>query len=297
VVPTGSGGKVGCADKLTVAPVPVPLKVTVCGLLPALSVNERLPETVPTPVGVKVTATMHDPDAATGFEVEQVIPELAIAKGPVMAIAVKLRLELPVLVTVIVCAGLLVPTGSEGKVGGADKLTAAPVPVPVRLTLCGLVKALSVIVKVALRAPIALGVKVTLIAQVVPAAKLEPQVFVSWKSPEFVPVTPMLEMARLRLPGFESVADCAMLIIPTCSAVNVSPPGEALADANGENTSSFSLARIAHAVAARPTLSAIHWKGVLRHCWIGGNVSPPSIVLATRPSASPKGAEFCACAI
>ena len=96
------------ADSLTA--IPVPVRLMVCGLPGALSVNERLPEAVPAAVGVKVTATVQDPDAATGFDVEQVVPEAAIAKGPVTPIAVKLRLALPVLVTITGCELLVVPT-------------------------------------------------------------------------------------------------------------------------------------------------------------------------------------------
>ena len=53
--------------------------------------NLRLPEAAPPAVGVKVIATVQEPDAATEFEVEQVVPDVAIAKGPVTPIAVKVR--------------------------------------------------------------------------------------------------------------------------------------------------------------------------------------------------------------
>ena len=103
---------------------PVALKVRGCGLPFALSVNDKLPEAAPPAVGVKVIATPQVPDGTTGFVVEQVVPEATMAKGPVTAIgAAKVRLALPVFVTVTVCAGLVVPTGSDGKVGGADRLT------------------------------------------------------------------------------------------------------------------------------------------------------------------------------
>jgi len=86
-------------------------------------------------VGVKVNSTVQVPDAATGLEVEQVVPEVATAKGPVVVIPVKVRLAFPLLVTVTGCAGLVVPKDSDGNVGAAGKLTAAPVPVPVKLRL------------------------------------------------------------------------------------------------------------------------------------------------------------------
>ena len=81
-------------------------------------------------------------------------------------------------------------------------------PVPLKLTLCGLPEALSVIVTLALRAPLAEGVKVTLIVQLDPAVSvlgLIGQVFVWAKSPAFVPVKPILLMVKAAVPLFLSV--------------------------------------------------------------------------------------------
>ena len=75
-----------------------------------MSLNERLPAAAPAAVGVNVTATVQVPAAATGFDVEQVVPEVAMAKEPVTAIAVNVRLPLPVLVKVTVWELLVVPT-------------------------------------------------------------------------------------------------------------------------------------------------------------------------------------------
>jgi hypothetical protein len=49
---------------------------------------------------------------------------------------------------------------------------------PLKLTVCGLPLALSVMASDALRVPVAVGVNVTLIAQLDPATTLLPQVFV-----------------------------------------------------------------------------------------------------------------------
>jgi hypothetical protein len=89
---------------------PVPLSATLCGLPGASSRNDRLPEAAPLPLGVNVTATVQVPDAATGVEGEQVVPEVAMAYGPETASAVKVRLPLPELVSVAVCELLVVPT-------------------------------------------------------------------------------------------------------------------------------------------------------------------------------------------
>jgi hypothetical protein len=57
-----------------------------------------------------------------------------------------------------------------------ERLTAGAVPVPERLTACGLPLALSVMLTEAARLPLAKGVKVTLIVQLPPAATELPQV-------------------------------------------------------------------------------------------------------------------------
>ena len=58
------------------------------------------------------------------------------------------------------------------------RLTTGAVPVPVRLTVCGLPMALSAIVTEAVRVPAVVGVNVTLIVQLPPAATELPHVLV-----------------------------------------------------------------------------------------------------------------------
>jgi hypothetical protein len=57
-----------------------------------------------------------------------------------------------------------------------DKVTAGAVPVPVRAAVWGLFAALSVMVTLADLAPVAVGLNVTLMEQLAPAATLAPQV-------------------------------------------------------------------------------------------------------------------------
>ena len=85
------------------------------------------------------------------------------------------------------------------------RLTPGAVPVPERLAVCGLPLALSVTVKDAERAPVALGVNVTLIVQLELAASDVPQLLVCSKSPLLVPVTAMLEILNAVPPEFVSV--------------------------------------------------------------------------------------------
>ena len=85
------------------------------------------------------------------------------------------------LLSVIACAALVVATVCAANVrlvglSAAEGPTATPVPV--RLAVCGLPVALSVTVTVPVREPAAVGVKVTLIEQLPPAATEAPQVLV-----------------------------------------------------------------------------------------------------------------------
>jgi hypothetical protein len=77
-----------------------------------------------------------------------------------------------------------------------ESRTAVPVPVPLRLTVWGLLKALSTRETVAVRIPRAVGVKVTLIWQEALAASELPQFWLKLKSPLFAPVSEMLLMLR-----------------------------------------------------------------------------------------------------
>ena len=94
--------------------------------------------------------------------------------------------------------------------------------------------ALSVTAKVALREPVAVGVKVTLMVQVPLAAKVEGlrgQLLVCPKSPGLVPVKPMLVMVSAAPLGFESVTAWAALVAPTFWFPKVSEVGERLGGA------------------------------------------------------------------
>jgi hypothetical protein len=72
-----------------------------------------------------------------------------------------------------------------------------------------------VIVNVAIRWPVAPGVKVTVREQFDPAATDPPQVFVSPKSPAFVPVMAILVTASGPVPPFISVIAGFVTIVPT----------------------------------------------------------------------------------
>jgi hypothetical protein len=97
----------------------------------------------------------------------------------------------------------------------AVKLTVGLLPVPVRLTVCGLPAALSEMVTVAVRLPAAAGVNVTLIVQFSSAGSELPQVEVSANSAALAPVTAMLVKSKVPLPLFVRVTVWAAELVPT----------------------------------------------------------------------------------
>ena len=77
---------------------------------------------------------------------------------------------------------------------------------------------MSVIVTLALRLPPAVGVKVTLMVQLAPAAsvlELLGQVLVWEKSPLLVPLRPILLIVKAPVPLLVSVTVWAALVVPT----------------------------------------------------------------------------------
>ncbi len=78
-------------------------------------------------------------------------------------------------------------------------------PVPERLAVCGLFVALSVTANVALRVPVAAGVKVTLMVQLEFAASETPQLLVWAKLVVFGPLMAMLLMLNATLCELVSV--------------------------------------------------------------------------------------------
>lgn len=96
------------------------------------------------------------------------------------------------------------------------KDTAIVGPAPVRLTDCGEPVALSVMDSVPVRVPSTVGLNVTAIVQLAPAAAVVPQLFDWAKSP----VAAMDVTARDAWPEFVRVIVCAGLVVPIASAVN-----------------------------------------------------------------------------
>jgi hypothetical protein len=85
--------------------------------------------------------------------------------------------------------------------------------VPVKVAVCGLLLALSVTVRVAVRVPETAGEKVTLILQLVPAASEVPQLSLSVNSPLGAILMPLIERAVELV--LISLRRCRALLVPT----------------------------------------------------------------------------------
>jgi hypothetical protein len=187
---------------------PVPLRATLCGLSPALSVTVRLADRAPEFAGAKETLTVQELPAPS--EVGQAfVWEKSPGLVPVNPMVLIASAPVPLFVSVTDCAALVVPVVWLPKVrlDGLSE-TEGAVPLPERLTVCGLPEALSATEIEALRGPGAPGANVTLIVQLAPAAsvlELSGQVLVWPKSALFVPVTPILVMVIGAFPLLERV--------------------------------------------------------------------------------------------
>jgi hypothetical protein len=118
------------------------------------------------------------------------------------------------LVSLTVCAAPVVPTSWLAKLNANGDTVTGAEPVPLRLTVCGLLAALSVNVSVPLRVPSVVGEKVTLIEHVAPAAMLAPQLLPAMAKS---PVVVMLEKLRLLALWFVRETDLALLVFPTAN--------------------------------------------------------------------------------
>jgi hypothetical protein len=173
------------ADRTANAPAPVLVSVadkrTCCGLPPPLSFTDTAPLKVPRDDDLKVTVMMQDPPA---FTVDPQVLVWEKVLEPVIAMLLMMSVVLAVLVSVVFWGGGGQLLGSlwqwNFRLVGFSVTT---VPVPLRATFWGLPGALSLIDKVPERVPGCVGLKVTLMVQLVPAARLEPQVFAWLKSP------------------------------------------------------------------------------------------------------------------
>jgi len=158
--------------------VPVPVRLAVSGLPLELSETVRLAVRIPIADGENNTTIVQL--APTARELPQLLFCVkSVEFAPVTATPEMLSATLPVLLKVIVRPVLIMATGWLKKFTLlGDRLAPAELIVPLRLTVCGLPAAPSMMEMVAVRVPAAVGVNTTLIAQLAPAPTLDPQLLV-----------------------------------------------------------------------------------------------------------------------
>ena len=188
-----------------------------CGELVALSVMVTDAATEPIAVGAKC------PWMVQLAPIARLVPQLLAntnedASVPVTATLVIINAAVPVLVMITDWDPLDVPTVVEGyerlvaeSVTGPDGGT----PVPLKVIDCGDVPALSVMVKAAFNAPVAVGAKCPWIVQLALAGRLVPHVLPNTNEEAFAPVTAMLLIDNAAIPLLVSVTDCDPLDVPS----------------------------------------------------------------------------------
>lgn len=220
VLPAATDGFAGViAIEVNPAVDPVPLRLVVCGLLPALSVTVSVPVRVPTTVGVNVTLIVHFALLATA------VPQVLVcAKSPVTLTLSIVNAAVILFVNVTVVGLLVVPTVRLLNVTVAGDSVTACTPVPLRLTVCGLLLALSVMVTAPVAAPVVVGENVTEIVHFLPAFSELPHVFVSAK----LPLTAMLVMVRVAEPELVRITFFAALVVFTTTLPKFREVGESV---------------------------------------------------------------------
>lgn len=190
--------------------LPTPDKLDVCGLLLALSVTFNVPVRVPVAVGVNTTLIVQ-----LAFAARLVVHVVAeTLKSPVVVTAILLSATVCLFDRVNTFAALVVPTVCAAYALLAGPSVTGTIPVPDKGTVCGLFDALSVSVNVPVRAPNAVGVKVTLILHDAPAAKVLPHGFGLVVCPKS-PLIAMLLMFSVAVPVLVTVNSFPAAVCPT----------------------------------------------------------------------------------
>lgn len=180
--------------------------------------------------GVKVTLMVQELDALSE-EPQLLVRAKSAGLVPPSAMLAMLNAAVPVLESVSVCAAEVLPALVLGKVmlvGESVAVgTAAATPVPVRAMDCGEFVALSVAETSAVSVPVVVGVKVMEMLQLAKAASVVPQVVVSLKDEELLPVGCVSAVSVAdAFPVLVTVTVCAALVWPTVVLGKVSDAAE-----------------------------------------------------------------------
>lgn len=153
------------AIETRLAPTPVPLRDTVCGLLLALSENDKVPARVFKALGEKVTEAVQLPPAVSKLGlIGQVVAVVKSAR--LLATLVILRDIVWLFVRTTVCGALDVPKAWLPKFRLPGRTLTATIPVPLRATV-GLTPIAVLTVRTSVLVPATVGAKNTEMLQLV----------------------------------------------------------------------------------------------------------------------------------
>src|SRR5438034_867183 len=199
--------------------VPFPLRENICGLPPASSASDSVPVRAPEAVGVKVTLMVQFAPAAkvAGLVGQALAPVLVAAKSPEGANELIVKAAAQGKVSVMDFSPPVVASSwfPKSKLVGANP-TPGAVPFPLCVMRRGLRSALFPYTTLFRSAPEAVGVKVTLMVQFAPAAKVAglvgqalAPVLVAAKSPEGANEL----IVKAAVPVFVSVTVIGVLVV------------------------------------------------------------------------------------
>ncbi len=193
--------------------IPVPLRLTVCGLPVALVATVSVPAAAPAAAGANVTLIVQVVAAAK--EAGQLV--LCAKPAPLTPTLAMLSAAPPLLVRAMLCTGLGMPISWLPKLTtlGVSLTAGAPTatPLPESGTAWGLPLAFELMVIDALRAPNADGVNTAPAVQLACGARLVPaaQLPLNAKSPALAPPSATLLSVSAAEPVFVTVTDLAVL--------------------------------------------------------------------------------------
>jgi hypothetical protein len=204
----------------------VPVSFTTCGLVLAPSVIVAAPGMLPVLPGVNITLNVHLAPAAR-LVLQGIVPPEVTEKSALPAKLDKPKAEVELFVKVSVCGLLVEFTACDAKVRLAGAMVTGRPAVPVRLTTCWLIAALSEITSAPWMAPAIDGEKVTLSVQLAPAISVEVLVHGVAPLPTSLkfPLVAIEEKVTLLPLMFCTVSVFPALVVPVAWLVNAKVAG------------------------------------------------------------------------
>ena len=195
----------------TAGATPMPVSAIVAG--PAFEATVTVADRAPVAPGVKVRTIEQVPPGATAATQPDAVNSVGLT--PPSVSPVMLSGPVPVFVTVTVFAGGVVPTRTSPKAADvADSASTGWTPLPDRATAGAVVAASLTTCRLAVRAPVAPGAKVTLTVHDPPGATTAAQPLAA-NSDAFAPVTVRPDTVSGPVPGLDTVTVCAAEVLPT----------------------------------------------------------------------------------